>query len=524
MSLETVGATHGTHAGAIRGALHRRPERVAFEENGREITYGATADRIARIMRVLSQSTDLNGAAVGVLSTNRSDAWMTAIATSMAGGKFVALGARNSAEDLVYMCDDSGIDVLVVDPELDDLASSVLQLSNRKPRVFGLGGDAIGPDLLAAAESVGSTRLVVSPLVQAKTPSKILYTGGTTGRPKGVIITQEVDLSNSSLPLAVYGMPRRARSLVSAPMTHAGNPITGSTLLGGGTVIVEPTFTPDSFVHAIEHRGVNSTVGVPTMIYAIQDYAEGRNVDFSSLQHFLYAASPISPTRLASAQERWGSIFVQVYSGMELAGIGSILHADEHDLSDPSLLASAGRAMPHVQMLVMDPKGNPMPTGETGEIWVRGHGLFAGYVNMPDAYAEAMEGGWYHTGDIARMDEQGYFTIVDRMKDVIMTGGFSVFSREVEDALTAHTGVHSAAAIGVPDDYWGEAVKAIVVRTPGVTATAEEIITHVKALKGGVAAPKSVDFVDSLPLTPAGKVDKKVLRAEYWTQENRNVN
>jgi fatty-acyl-CoA synthase len=421
------------------------------------------------------------------------------------------------------MCDDAEVDVLVVDPALDDLGATVLERAQRSPIVFGLGGDGLGPDILALADAEQSSRLELAPTVNAKTVSKILYTGGTTGKPKGVVITQEVDLSNSTLPLSVYGMRRRARSLISAPMTHAGNPITGSTLLGGGTVLVEPAFSPDSFVHAFEHRGATSTVGVPTMIYAIQDYAEERAVDLPSLEHFLYAASPISPTRLAAAQERWGQVFVQVYSGMELAGIGTILHQDEHDLSDPALLSSAGRAMPHVDVQVFGLDGLALPSGEIGEIRVRGHGMFAGYVNRPHDYAAAMEGGWYHTGDMGRIDVDGYLTIVDRMKDVIMTGGFSVFSREVEDALTEQRGVVSAAVIGVPDDHWGEAVKAIVVVAPGSQLSGEDLIEAVRVRKGSVSAPKTVDFVEAMPLTPAGKIDKKLLRAPFWDRQDRNV-
>jgi fatty-acyl-CoA synthase len=340
-----------------------------------------------------------------------------------------------------------------------------------------------------------------------------MYTGGTTGQPKGVVQLQRGTLAMALRPLWGYGLPPKPRSLAIAPMTHAGYQTPVSTIMAGGTVVVAAAFAPDVFVDTVAKEHITATVGVPSMIYAVMDYSESHDCDFSSLQFWLYAAAAISPDRLAEAQRRWGQIFVQAYAQTESYGCGTALLPDEHDLNRPDRLASCGRAVADTQLRIADDSGDSVKDGEVGEILMRSPYLMDRYLNLPELTEEAFEGGWLHTGDMALMDEDGYVTIVDRKKDMIISGGYNVYSREVEDALMEHADVRTAAVVGVPDDRWGEAVKAFVVLDANVTLDEVALIEYVKARKGGVKAPKSVQFVDELPLTAVGKVDKKALRA-----------
>jgi fatty-acyl-CoA synthase len=234
----------------------------------------------------------------------------------------------------------------------------------------------------------------------------------------------------------------------------------------------------------------------------------------------------MSPVRLKEGIEKWGQIFYQFFGQSEAPMVLANMTKAEHDLSKPERLASCGRPAPWVHIALMDTDCNPVAPGEPGEICVRAPLVMKGYKDMPEQTAEAFAGGWMHTGDIGRFDDEGFLYIVDRTKDMIVTGGFNVFPREVEDVIAGHEAVGQVAVIGVPDETWGEAVKAVVVLKPGATASdelTEELQQLVKAAKGSVQSPKSIDFVAAIPLTPVGKPDKKTLRAQYWEGSDRDV-
>ncbi|HVW32226.1 MAG TPA: AMP-binding protein, partial [Acidimicrobiia bacterium] len=219
-----------------------------------------------------------------------------------------------------------------------------------------------------------------------------------------------------------------------------------------------------------------------------------------------------------------GPVFFQFYGQAECPMTVSVLRPHEHDVDRPDRLASCGRPVPWLDVALLDDAGAPVTPGDPGEICVRGPLVMQEYHHQPELTAEALRGGWLHTGDVARTDDEGYLTIVDRKKDIIVSGGFNVYPREVEDVLSAHPAVAAVAVIGVPDPQWGEAVKAVVVRRPGTAVGGDELIALVRDRKGRVNAPKSVDFVDEIPLSPLGKPDKKALRAPYWPSGGRQVN
>jgi fatty-acyl-CoA synthase len=265
---------------------------------------------------------------------------------------------------------------------------------------------------------------------------------------------------------------------------------------------------------------------VPAMLYALQGHARYETADMSSMETIFYGASPMSPAKLAQAIEHWGPIFFQYYGQTEAPMVLAHLKKGEHDLTKPQRLASCGRPVPWMHVALLDTDNRPVAHGESGEICTRGPLVMNGYKDLATETAETLSGQWLHTGDIGRLDEDGFLYIVDRTKDMVITGGFNVFPREVEDVLSTHPCVNMVMVIGVPDEKWGEAVKAVVVLRPGTAPSHEltrELQQLVKDAKGSQQSPKSIDYVESLPLTPVGKPDKKAVRATYWAESGRAV-
>ena len=305
--------------------------------------------------------------------------------------------------------------------------------------------------------------------------------------------------------------------------THAAGVMIAPAMLRGGTVVLEPGFDAAGWLGAVERHRITATFLVPTMIYMLLDHAQTRTRDLASLEMIVYGASPMAPARLAEGIEVFGPVFSQLYAQTEAPNTVTALRMSDHDPDNPERLASCGSPLAGIQVALLDDDGNEVPTGAVGEICVRGPLVMAGYWKRAEETAEAFRGGWLHTGDMARCDEDGFLYIVDRAKDMIISGGFNVYPREVEDVLASHPAVAEAAVIGVPDEKWGEAVKAIVVLKPGAAVTAEELTALVREKKGPVQASKSLEFADDLPLTPLGKPDKKALRARYWQGQERQV-
>jgi fatty-acyl-CoA synthase len=290
----------------------------------------------------------------------------------------------------------------------------------------------------------------------------------------------------------------------------------------GGTIVLHDGFQPERLINDVVDGTANGLYLVPTMIYRLLDHPDSARLAKSGLRMLMYGAAPISPPRLFQARELLGPILIQHYGLTEAPS--TVLSLSEIDHLDDSLLASAGKPYPGVTVKILDQQGHEMPRGQVGEICIRGDLVMKGYFNEPELTAQAIKNGWLYSGDLAYQNERGYFFIVDRAKDMIISGGFNVYPKEVEDVIATHPAVASVAVIGIPDPDWGEAVKAVVVLKEGQSVTAQELTQRVKTAKGAVQAPKTVDFVDALPLTPLGKLDKKALRAVYWNNKERSIN
>ncbi|HEX4356980.1 MAG TPA: AMP-binding protein [Pseudonocardia sp.] len=520
-SLPHTGLTVG--AVTLR-ALRRYPDRTAFSWDGGALSYAGATDLIGRIQRVYAEQRLRRGQRIAVLTGNRAESWCAAAAAQASGLVLSWLHPLGSLPDQLFQLADLDAAAVVVDAERFAARGAELAEALDGVAVLAVGPADFAPDLLAAAERVGAGAPV--DVAEPGDVVAISYTGGTTGRSKGALRRHpSAVLQGLTAILGDFELPADPRYLAVAPISHVAGTKIIPTLVRGGTVHLLTGFAPDRVLDAIARERLTFTLLVPTMIYALLDHPDLERTDLSSLELLLYGASPMSATRLVEGLERIGPVFSQLYGQTECYPI-SVLHRAEHDpVGRPELLASCGAPVSTVAVALLDASGAPVPVGEPGELCVRGGGVMEEYWQRPELTAETFAHGWLHTGDIARADDQGYLYIVDRAKDMIISGGFNVYPREVEDALAAHPAVSSAAVYGVPDEKWGEAVHAAVVLRAdpagpdplGAVAgggLADELIAHVKALKGSVHAPKSVRVLTELPMTAVGKIDKKALREQ----------
>jgi acyl-CoA synthetase (AMP-forming)/AMP-acid ligase II len=320
--------------------------------------------------------------------------------------------------------------------------------------------------------------------------------------------------------------------LVIAPMTHAAGGVGVITMSVGATQVILPGFDAKKVMEAIEREKVTHLFLPPTAIYMLLAHPDVRKHDYSSLEYFIYAAAPMSVDRLRECLEVFGPVMTQTFGQAEAPMVCTVLTPSEHLPSDDSAqaralcderLSSCGYPTPLTPLAIMDDDGKLLPGGERGEIVVRGNMVMPGYYKNPEATREASAHGWHHTGDIGFFDAQGYLHIVDRKKDMIISGGFNIYPGEIEQVIWGHPAVQDCAVIGVPDDKWGEAVKAVVELKPGAAVSEEELLRLCKERLGSVKAPKSVEFWDSLPRSPVGKVRKKDIRARFWEGRARSI-
>jgi len=515
-----AGAGSALHRPALQAdvlvaALARAGDRPALLLGAQVLSARELAERISCFVQVYASLGLTQGSAVATLSANRPEVLVSGGATLLTGCRTTALHPLGSLDDHVYVLRDARIDTLVFDPA--EFGERAAELRSRVPgltRLVALGPSDVGVDVVAAAESCVPAPLR-APVLDPDAPALIGYTGGTTGLPKGVVHTHRSSAAVLAMMMTEWPWPDRPRHLVCSPLSHAGGTVFLPTLLKGGSLVVLPRFDAGEVLAAIERHRITSTMLVPSMIYALLDHPRFDDYDLSSLEAVFYGASAISPTRLGEAINRIGPVFTQFYGQAEAPMTVTVLRPEDHDADRPGRLASCGRPVPWVRVALLDDEGREVPEGAPGEICVQGALTMQGYHERPQETAEAFAGGWLHTGDVARRDGEGFLTIVDRTKDMIVTGGFNVFPREIELVLGTHPGVSSAAVIGVPHERWGEAVTALVVRRNGETVTADELVALVRKRKGSVHAPKAVHFLDEIPLTPVGKPDKKALRARF---------
>ncbi|TWS99404.1 AMP-binding protein [Reyranella sp. CPCC 100927] len=512
-----------TYADMMVTGLDRFPDRVALIEDTERLTYRALKAQVSRTCQALQELGLRRGDGLAQLSNNRIAAVVTQLAAYVLGLRYTPLHPLGSPDDHAYILQDAGIAAFVYDPAAFETHVQTLLAQSVRPRhILAHGSSAIAMDLAADARLRPPAELIVQ--AGPHDVVALLYTGGTSGRSKGVTLSNRAMIMNVFLTLTEWEWPTSIRFLCSTPITHATGCMLVPIFLRGGTIVLQSGFNAADFLTAIDTHRITATFLVPTMIYGLIEEQKRQPRTVSSLETVIYGGAPISPARLKEAIETFGPVFQQIYSQSEAPNCATVLRKSEHDPVKPGRLASCGRPMAGITVAILDEDGQPVPRGQVGEICFRGPSLMEGYWQKSQETADAFSGGWLHTGDLAHQDDEGFFHIVDRRKDMIVTGGFNIYPREIEDVLTAHPAVAAAAVIGIPDDKWGEAVKAVVIRRAGATVADRDLIAFVKEKKGSVAAPKSVDFVPRLPTTSLGKPDKKAIRARYWGDQQRQVN
>jgi fatty-acyl-CoA synthase len=501
------------------GALRRNPEKTALVSGGLKISCAQLDAKIAQYARLFKAHGLRRGDGFSILATNRIEVIFANLAGQAMGMRYTPLHPKGSEDDHLYILEFAEISGLLVDDANFADRGLVLHDKAKLKAVFTIDGSFGAP--IAEADAQSDEPMPIE--AQPEDIAQLLFTGGTTGRPKGVVHRHGSIVTANVQSLTHWDWPDEIRFLIATPISHAAGSMLTPTLMRGGEFHVLPGFDPKVFLETIDRERITATFMVPSMIYDLLDKVRVEDFDLSSLEMIIYGAAPISPARLAEAIERIGPKFCQLYGQTEAPNMITYLSKADHDLSRPHLLQSCGLPLAPNRIALLLPDGSEAGPDEAGEICLRGPLVMQEYWKNPEETAKAFAGGWLHTGDVAKRDGQGFLTIVDRVKDMVISGGFNIFTREVEDCIGQHPAVATCAVIGVPHPRWGEAVAAFVVLKPGATAEADDLIQLVRDGKGPVQAPKTLEFVDALPLTAVGKIDKKVLRERHWQGAERSV-
>ncbi|WP_167383674.1 AMP-binding protein [Bordetella genomosp. 12] len=506
----------------IVNAIERHSRRPAFVCQGRAVTYLEIGQQISRTLQHFEALGLQPGDAVMQITANRHEMFIVMAAAFIGGYVSVIPNYSSSLEDHCYMLADSGAVLLVVDRARAGRGVSMRHSASHPVQLASHDGGRELPDFWQAVEKFDPKPLIARDRPDANI--RLIYTGGTTGMPKGVITLSRALAFASLLHIAEQNFDTATRLLVSSPLSHGAGAMVIPVLVKGGCVVIHDGFDVGRVLDAIDQGQATTLFLVPTMLYTLMDDPRLARIDRSRLRRIIYTASPISETRLAQAIGLFGHILHQNYGQTEVPGTILSLTAEDHVHPRGDKLTAAGKPYACVSVQLTGEDGCKVDRGQgIGELWVRAPHVTPGYWNKPDATRELFQDGWLRTGDMAYQDEDGYFHIVDRKKDMIISGGFNIYPQEVENVLASHPAVSAAAVIGVPHEKWGESVKAIVVLRQPLTASEQDLIAFVKERKGSVTAPKSVSFVAELPLTNLGKIDKKALRAPYWEGQKKAV-
>jgi long-chain acyl-CoA synthetase len=501
----------------------------AVVDGERRFTYSQLDGRVRRLAAALQGLGLAQGDRAACLAHNGFRYLEAFLAAPLAGLVLAPINTRLAPPEVAFILNDAGARVLLIQAAYVPLLETIRGELKTVERVIVLDGspDAGALDyegLLAAADPAALRPRDWQP----EDLALLCYTGGTTGRPKGVMLSQRNVAANVRHAIQMLELNERDVWLHAAPMFHLADAWAcyALTALGARHVFME-RFAAREALELIGAHGVTATSIVPTMIFQLLEVPHAKDYRLGSLRRISYGASPMPPARLQAAVELLGPILQQSYGLTESAPFLTCTTL-RGTLLDPSPAgrrrwASCGQALLGVELNLVDARDRPVPPGGTGQIVARGPNVMLGYWNRPQETAAALRGGWLYTGDIATWDEEGWLYILDRAKDMIISGGENIYSSEVEAALYRHEAVLEAAVVGVPDPAWGEAVKAIVVLREGRAASAEELIAHCRHWIAKFKCPKSVDFVPALPKSGAGKILKGELRKTYWAGQGRGV-
>jgi long-chain acyl-CoA synthetase len=505
------------------------PHHTACVSGDTRLTYDALQARVYRLANVLQQHGIGKGSRVAVLSANSIPYLEMYYATAALGALIVPLNFRLAPAELAYILRDSGSTVLLVGEGFAELYQRTRQRLATAPLTFTAAEDA-PDDMLGYESCLAQASATFTPVeVDEHDLAGLFYTSGTTGHPKGVMLSHRNLVSNAYHFLSTIHEEEGEVYLHCCPMFHlADGPTSHRITWLGGTHVIVPSFEPLAVLEAIQRERVTSVLLVPTMINFLVNHPAIGDYDLSSLRRVLYGASPMPVELLRRAAQVFGCPLIQLYGLTETSPLLTMMAprylAFAGEEAAVRRLASCGRAVPGVQVRVVNDQGADVQPGEVGEIMARGPNIMQGYWNKPAETAAAFRHGWFCTGDLATVDDEQFIFMVDRKKDMIITGGENVYSTEVENALYQHPAVLEAAVIGVPDERWGEAVLALVVLKPHATATDTDLIEHCRGLIAHYKCPRRLEIrPEPFPQSGSGKILKASLRESYWRGQRRRV-
>ncbi len=501
----------------------KRGDAVAVKFGTRETSFAELDARSNRVAHALIASGIVRGDRVSVLTKNHDGWYPLFFGTARARACLAPVNNRLAAGEITFILGDAGPKLLFVGEDFFDLALAAVAGLANPPRLVALYGEHPAFDPL---EMWLGDAPATAPAAEPQLSDDVLqlYTSGTTGRPKGVVLANKNYRRFLEMATEVDGFAygEDETVMIVMPLFHvAGTNVSFSGLAQGGRLVLVKDFAAGDAIGMMTDERVAHAFLAPAMIQMMLQQPGTDSGDYSHLRSIAYGASPIAEDVLRRARATFGCDFVQFYGMTESSGGGSYLSPSAHDL--PGKLTSCGKPWPQTEMAILDGEGRALGDGEIGEIAIRGDIVMKEYWNRAEATAETVVDGWLHTGDVGFRDADGFYFVHDRIKDMIVSGGENVYPAEVESAIMGCPGVADVAVIGVPDDKWGEAVKALVVPAPGAEVEPADVIAWARERIAAYKAPKSIDFIDALPRNPSGKVLRRELRAPYWEGRDRAV-
>jgi len=502
-----------------------RPDAVALDFEGRTVSYAELDKRANQVAQGLIAAGVKPDARVGYLGKNSDRYFETLLGAFKARAVVVGVNWRLAPPEIVYVLNDAACEVLFVGRDFVAAAEKVLPECPKIKKVIAIdGGHPEFADYAAWRDAQDAT----DPMLPVSDGDDViqLYTSGTTGHPKGVQLTNANYMAclRGVADIGLADFTDEDVVLVAMPIFHVAGVNIGLLALSQGTrAVILKEVDPQTILRLIGEKGITNAFMVPAVILFLVQQPNVREFDLSSLKFVWYGASPIAEELLMTARGLFGCDFAQVYGLTETTGAGTYLPEADHDPARGKL-RSCGIPIPSLEIRIVDAEGRTLPAGEVGEILIKAPHVMKGYWNQPDATRKSVVEDWFYTGDAGYFDADGYLYIHDRVKDMIVSGGENIYPAEVENAIFGHPGVADVAVIGVPDEKWGEAVKAIIVKKPGADIAPAAIIAYARERIAGYKVPKSVDFIAALPRNPSGKILRRELRQPYWEGRQRQVN
>ncbi|WP_404332192.1 AMP-binding protein [Mesobacillus maritimus] len=509
----------------LQNTLDTNQKKIALHFGDKSMTYEelrVSANQVAHALQSLGVGRNTR---VALFMSNTEEYVVSELAIYLAGGTKIALNSMLTELDVSFILKDSKSEILIVEEKFFSIINHIVdQLPDLKTVV-----------LVGAERDYGSNYVLWDDFIRnqpkdnvevhshPKDQSFILYTGGTTGNPKGVVHNRETTSLTFLSQMIETNMQHDEKILLTTPLPHAAGLYLYAGLLKGAEIFIEDKFDPQTMLEKIEQHKITFLSLVPTTLYRLLDYMEEKIYDVSSIRTIQYGTAPITLTRLTQAIDIFGHVFLQAYGLTETQSVVSWLRKNDHKKGkdQPSLLKSCGRPSMFSRIKIVDENRDEVQPGIEGEIVVHCLTNMIEYLGLPEKTSDTLTDGWVFTGDLGVIDENGYLYVLDRKKDMIISGGMNVYSTEVENVIQKHPSVRQVAVIGIPDDDWGEAVNAFVILKEDTALT--ELKEYCKRFLSKYKVPKAIHIVESFPLTTYGKIDKKTLRSPFWKQKERQI-